>query len=74
MAELPDFIVVDYLADGCLEALLPNWRLPGGVLSFVTPTAQARLAKVEIVAEFFADRLPRNSRMKGSIESRNTQS
>lgn len=57
VAELPDFIVAEYLADGRLEALLPDWRLPGGVVSFVTPSAQARPAKVEAVAEFFAARL-----------------
>jgi DNA-binding transcriptional LysR family regulator len=57
VAELPDFIVADYLADGRLEALLHDWSLPKGVLSFVTPSAQARPAKVEAVAEFFATRL-----------------
>ena len=57
VAELPDFIVAEYLADGRLEALLPDWHLPGGVVSFVTPSAQARPAKVEAVAEFFTARL-----------------
>ena len=57
VAELPDFIVADYLADGRLEAILCDWNLPSGVLSFVTPSAQARPAKVEAVAEFFAARL-----------------
>jgi DNA-binding transcriptional LysR family regulator len=57
VAELPDFIVADYLADGRLEALLPNWSLPSGVVSFVTPSAHARPAKVEAVAEFLAARL-----------------
>ncbi|PIK74044.1 hypothetical protein CS379_04745 [Methylobacterium frigidaeris] len=57
VAELPDFIVAEYLADGRLEALLPGWHLPGGALSFVTPSAQARPAKVEALAEFFATRL-----------------
>ena len=57
VAELPDFIVADYLADGRLEALLNDWKLPSGFVSFVTPSAQARPAKVEAVAEFFAARL-----------------
>jgi DNA-binding transcriptional LysR family regulator len=69
VAELPDFIVADYLADGRLEALLPDWRLPGGMLSFVTPTTQARPAKVEAVAEFFVARLARDSRVHGSNDS-----
>ncbi|MFE1599501.1 LysR family transcriptional regulator [Methylobacterium sp. ID0610] len=59
VAELPDFIAAEYLADGRLEALLPEWCLPGGALSFVTPSAQARPAKVEALAEFFAARLSR---------------
>jgi DNA-binding transcriptional LysR family regulator len=57
LAELPDFIAAEYLADGSLMALLPGWRLQSGSLSFVTPSAQARPAKVEAVADFFAARL-----------------
>ena len=57
VAEMPDFIVADCLADGRLEPLLPDWHLPGGVVSFVTPSTRARPAKVEAVAEFFSDRL-----------------
>jgi DNA-binding transcriptional LysR family regulator len=57
VAELPDFIAAEHLADGRLEVLLPGWHLPGGSLSFVTPSAQARPAKVEALAEFFAARL-----------------
>jgi DNA-binding transcriptional LysR family regulator len=57
VAELPDFIAAEYLANGSLLALLPGWSLPSGSLSFVTPSAQARPAKVEALAEFFATRL-----------------
>ena len=57
VAELPDFIAAEYLANGSLMALLPGWSLPSGSLSFVTPSAQARPAKVEALAEFFAVRL-----------------
>lgn len=56
-AELPDFIAAAHLADGRLEVLLPGWHLPGGSLSFVTPSVHARPAKVEALAEFFAARL-----------------
>ena len=59
VAELPDFIAGAYLAEGRLEALLPGWRLPGGALSFVTPSAQARPPKVEVLADFLAARLSR---------------
>lgn len=59
VAELPDFIAGEYLADGRLEGLLPDWHLPGGALSFVTPSSQARPAKVEALAEFFAACLSR---------------
>lgn len=54
VAALPDFIAAEYLADGRLLIPLPGWSLPGGSLSFVTPSAQARPAKVEALAEFFA--------------------
>jgi DNA-binding transcriptional LysR family regulator len=57
VAELPDFIAAEYLANGSLLALLPGWSLPSGSLSFVTPSAQARPAKVEALADFFATRL-----------------
>ena len=59
IAELPEFIAAEYLRDGRLEALLPDWKLPGGGLYFVTPSSRARPAKVEVLAEFLHERLSR---------------
>ena len=59
VAELPDFIASEYLADRRLERLLPDWHLKTGALYFVTPSAQARPAKVEALSAFFARHLTR---------------
>jgi DNA-binding transcriptional LysR family regulator len=57
IAELPEFIASEYLRDGQLEAILPDWTLPKGGLYFVTPSARARPAKVEALANFMAKHL-----------------
>lgn len=57
IAELPEFIAGEYLADGRLEALLPDWHLTRGGLYFVTPSSRARPAKVSALADFFAEHL-----------------
>jgi DNA-binding transcriptional LysR family regulator len=44
IAELPEFIAAEYLADGSMEAILVDWTLPRGALYFVTPSARARAA------------------------------
>jgi DNA-binding transcriptional LysR family regulator len=57
IAELPDFIAGEYLRDGQMVALLPDWSLPQGGLYFVTPTARARPPKVEVLGDFIARKL-----------------
>lgn len=57
ICELPEFLASEYLADGRLKAILPDWTLPSGALYFVTPSARARPAKVEALAEFMIARL-----------------
>ena len=57
IAELPEFVATQYLADKQLESILTDWRLPEGGLYFVTPTARARPAKVSALADFFISRL-----------------
>ncbi|MFK4135541.1 LysR family transcriptional regulator [Pseudomonas luteola] len=53
IAELPEFIASDYLANGSLERLLPEWSMTKGGLYFVTPSARSRPAKVKALSEFF---------------------
>ncbi|MBP0595256.1 LysR family transcriptional regulator [Paraburkholderia sp. LEh10] len=57
IAELPEFIAGEYLADGRLEAVLTDWSLTKGGLYFVTPSARARPAKVAALSDYFADHL-----------------
>ena len=57
IVELPEFMAYEYLIDGRLKAILTDWTLPKGAVYFVTPSARARPAKVEVLAEFFAARL-----------------
>lgn len=57
IVELPEFMAYEYLVDGRLKAILTDWTLPKGAVYFVTPSARARPAKVEVLAEFLAARL-----------------
>lgn len=57
IAELPEFIAGEHLKSGAMRPLLQDWALPTGGLYFVTPTARARPAKVEVLGDFFAARL-----------------
>ncbi len=57
IAELPEFIAGEYLADGRLEAILTDWSLTKGGLYFVTPSARARPAKVAVLSDYFAEHL-----------------
>lgn len=59
IAELPEFVAAEYLADGRLEAVLPDWTLPKGALYFVTPTARSRPAKVDALAGYLSEHLSR---------------
>jgi DNA-binding transcriptional LysR family regulator len=57
IAELPEFIASEYLADGRLETILGDWSLTKGGLYFVTPSARARPAKVAALSDYFAEHL-----------------
>ncbi|RAU40342.1 MULTISPECIES: LysR family transcriptional regulator [unclassified Pseudomonas] len=54
IAEMPEFIASEYLADGRLEVLLPDWSMARGGLFFVTPSARSRPAKIRALSDFFA--------------------
>ncbi|SMQ30408.1 DNA-binding transcriptional regulator, LysR family [Pseudomonas helmanticensis] len=57
IAELPEFVASEYLQDGRLQAILPEWSMQEGGLYFVTPSARARPAKVDVLADFLVKRL-----------------
>lgn len=57
IAELPEFMAAEHLANGTLTAILTDWSLPKGGLYFITPSARTRPAKVGVLAEFLIERL-----------------
>ncbi|MFP3497428.1 LysR family transcriptional regulator [Pseudomonas sp. SIMBA_059] len=57
IAELPEFIASEYLADGRLVVLLPQWHMARGGLYFVTPSARTRPVKVKALSDFFVQHL-----------------
>jgi DNA-binding transcriptional LysR family regulator len=54
---LPEFIAAEYLRDGRLVSILPDWKQSGGGLYFVSPTLRNRPAKVEAIANYFTEAL-----------------
>jgi len=57
IAELPEFMAAEHLANGTLTAILTDWSLPKGGLYFITPSARTRPAKVGVLADFLIERL-----------------
>ncbi len=57
ISELPEFMATEYLTDGRLERLLPDWSLTRGGLYFVTPSAKSRPVKIRVLSDFFAEHL-----------------
>ena len=59
IADLPEFIVKDALADGSLERVLTDWLTAQGSLYLVTPPGGPRPARVEALGDFLSERLAR---------------
>lgn len=57
IAELPEFIASEYLRDGRLQVLLPDWNMARGGLYFVTPSARTRPVKITALSDFFFEHL-----------------
>lgn len=57
LAVQPDFVVRQALAEGQLEALMPDWKPPPIALNLVMPPGGPRPARVEVLASFLAKRL-----------------
>ena len=57
IAELPEFIASEYLADGRLFALLQEWHMMRGGLYFVTPSARTRPVNIKVLSDFVAREL-----------------
>jgi DNA-binding transcriptional LysR family regulator len=60
---LPDFIMREALDDGRLEVVLPDWKVSGGAVHWVTPPGGRRPKRVEVLGDFLAEKLsPRRSK------------
>lgn len=57
LAVLPDFIAREALADGRLEAVMPDWTPPPIALHLVMPPGGPRPARVEALTAFLASAL-----------------
>ena len=62
IADLPDFIVNEAIADGRLEVILKNWKQPEGAVHLVMPPGGPRPARVEVLADYLAAKLGRTKR------------
>jgi DNA-binding transcriptional LysR family regulator len=54
---LPDFIMREALDDGRLVMVLPDWKVDGGAVHWVTPPGGRRPRRVEVLGEFLAEKL-----------------
>jgi DNA-binding transcriptional LysR family regulator len=54
---LPDFIMREALDDGRLVMALPDWKVDGGAVHWVTPPGGRRPRRVELLGEFLAEKL-----------------
>ncbi|HEY6656631.1 MAG TPA: LysR substrate-binding domain-containing protein, partial [Methyloceanibacter sp.] len=57
LAAQPDFVVGEAIAEGRLEAVMPDWTPPPIALHLVMPPGGPRPARVEVLAAFFTERL-----------------
>ncbi len=64
LAVQPDFIVRACLAEGRLEAVLPEWRAPPIALHLVSPPGGPRPVRVTALADFLVRRLAAGERIE----------
>ncbi len=59
IARPADVLAADYVARGELKLILPEFVMPGPVMSLVYPSAGHQSAKVRVFADFAADLMHR---------------
>jgi DNA-binding transcriptional LysR family regulator len=59
---LPEFIVRDALKAKQLEIVLPEWSMPMSAVHWITPPGGPKPKRVDVLADFFAQRLSRGKR------------
>jgi DNA-binding transcriptional LysR family regulator len=63
MGILPEFIVRNALRAKKLESVLPDWSLPAAAVHLVTSSKGPRPKRVDALADFLAERLPKSCRI-----------
>jgi DNA-binding transcriptional LysR family regulator len=58
IADLPEFIVGDAISSGEVEVILKDWKQVEGAVHLVTPPGGPRPARVEVLGDFLAAKLP----------------
>ncbi|GAB1716821.1 MAG: transcriptional regulator, LysR family [Nitrobacter sp.] len=64
IADLPDFIVAEAIAEKKVEVILKDWKQVEGAVHLVMPPGGPRPARVEALIEHLADQLARPRRKK----------
>ena len=67
---LPEFIVREALKAKELEIVLPEWSLPQSAVHWVTPPGGPKPKRLQVLAEYFAQRLGRRSHGYPSVNLR----
>jgi len=57
LAILPEFFLREALDDGRLEIVLPDWKVSGGAVHWVTPPGGRRPKRVEVLGDFLTEKL-----------------
>ena len=58
VARIPESIVREDLKSGTLKRVLPEWRIPQGIVHVVFPTRRGMLPAVRAFIDFLAEQLP----------------
>ena len=54
---LPEFFLREALDDGRLEIVLPEWKVSGGAVHWVTPPGGRRPKRIEVLGDFLTEKL-----------------
>jgi DNA-binding transcriptional LysR family regulator len=54
IAQLADYVVMDQIASGGLEIILPDWTLPSGIVHAVFPSRRGLSPAVRSFLDFLA--------------------
>lgn len=54
IAQLADYVVMDHIASGALEIILPDWTLPSGIVHAVFPTRRGLSPAIRSLIDFLA--------------------